>query len=92
MKRSYLFNRIFISKISKRNKNNLNQIVFKVSSCMTKQEIKHILEQLYRFKIKSINTILVEGKRKRSKHYFYKTARFKKAIITLESTELDASI
>ena len=92
MKRSYLLNNIFISKVSTRNKNNSNQLVFKVASCMTKHEIKHILESLYSFKVKSINTMLMEGKKKRSKHYFYKTPKFKKAIITLHSSNLDANI
>lgn len=84
-KRSYLLNHIFISKVSKRNKNNINQVVFKVPFCITKHEIKHILEHLYSFKVKSINTMLMEGKRKRSKHYFYRTPKFKKAIVTLNS-------
>lgn len=84
MKRSYLLNHVFISKLSKRNKDNLNQITFKVASSMTKHEIKHILVHLYSLKIKSINTMLMAGKKKRSKYSFYRTPRFKKAIVTLE--------
>ena len=59
---------------------------------MTKHEIKHILEHLYRFKVKSINTMLVEGKKKRSKSYIYRTSKFKKAIITLYNKNIDVNI
>ena len=83
MKRSYLLNNTFIFKPLVRNKLNLNQVMFKVSASMTKHEIKYILENLYNLKIKSINTILVQGKRKRSRYSLYRAPRFKKAIITL---------
>ena len=84
MKRSYLLNSIFISKPLKRNNDSANKIMFKVESYMTKHEIKHILEHLYKLRVQSINTILMPGKKKRSKYSFYRTSKFKKAIVTLK--------
>ena len=60
-----------------------NRYVFKVESTATKIEIKNAVEQLFKVKVKAVNTIVMHGKNKRAGRFEYKRSNWKKAIITL---------
>nr|MBQ4319030.1 50S ribosomal protein L23 [Clostridia bacterium] len=57
--------------------------VFEVMKCATKPEIADAVEELFKVKVKSVNTINMKSKPKRvGIHYGY-TSEWKKAIVTL---------
>jgi len=60
-----------------------NRYVFKVESSATKTEIKEAVEQLFKVKVKAVNTIVMHGKNKRAGRFEFKRSNWKKAIITL---------
>ncbi len=60
-----------------------NRYVFEVDSTATKPEIKTAVEQLFKVKVKAVNTLVMHGKNKRSGRFEYKRSNWKKAIITL---------
>jgi len=62
-----------------------NRYVFEVAASATKPEIKTAIEQLFKVKVKAVNTIVMHGKNKRSGRFEYKRSNWKKAIITLVS-------
>ncbi|KAL6056034.1 50S ribosomal protein L23 [Balamuthia mandrillaris] len=65
-----------------------NKYVFRVQPNLTKVELRNYLTQLYGVKIKKINTMNYEGKSKRGpRRNHYRTARYKKAIVTLYPEE-----
>ena len=57
--------------------------VFKVARDAGKIEIKKAIEEIFKVKVKSVNTINVKGKDKRMGVHVGKTAAYKKAIVTL---------
>ena len=60
-----------------------NRYVFEVSSDASKPEIKSAVEQLFKVKVKAVNTIVMHGKNKRAGRFEFKRSNWKKAIITL---------
>jgi len=62
-----------------------NRYVFEVAASASKPEIKTAIEQLFKVKVKAVNTIVMHGKNKRSGRFEYKRSNWKKAIITLVS-------
>ena len=60
-----------------------NRYVFKVEASASKTEIKAAIEQLFKVKVKAVNTIVMHGKNKRAGRFEYKRSNWKKAIITL---------
>ncbi len=60
-----------------------NQVIFQVAKRATKPEIKSAIEQLFKVKVKSVNTILTKGKTKRFKGRLSRRGDTKKAIVTL---------
>jgi large subunit ribosomal protein L23 len=60
-----------------------NRYVFEVDSTASKPEIKTAVEQLFKVKVKAVNTIVMHGKNKRAGRFEYKRSNWKKAIITL---------
>ena len=60
-----------------------NRYVFKVDPAATKTEIKEAIEQLFKVKVKAVNTIVMHGKNKRAGRFEFKRSNWKKAIITL---------
>ena len=60
-----------------------NRYVFEVEPSATKVEIKAAVEQLFKVKVKAVNTSMMHGKNKRSGKYNYKRSNWKKAVITL---------
>jgi large subunit ribosomal protein L23 len=61
-----------------------NKVVFKVSRTATKPQIKAAVEKLFDVKVKSVNTIVTEGKIKVFKGRLGQRSDVKKAIVTLE--------
>lgn len=61
-----------------------NQVMFRVAMTSTKPEIKAAIEQLFKVKVKAVNTLVAKGKVKRFRGVKGERADVKKAIITLE--------
>jgi large subunit ribosomal protein L23 len=61
-----------------------NEVTFKVPLDATKPMIKEAVENLFKVKVKSVNTIVQKGKMKRFRGLAYKKSDTKKAIVTLE--------
>jgi large subunit ribosomal protein L23 len=61
-----------------------NKIVFKVAKAATKPEIKEAVEKLFDVKVKSVNTLVRQGKVKVFKNRVGKQSDVKRAIVTLE--------
>ena len=60
-----------------------NQIVFAVDTRATKVDIRRAVEKLFGVDVKSVNTMIVAGKRRRTVHGTAKRSNWKKAIVTL---------
>jgi large subunit ribosomal protein L23 len=60
-----------------------NQVSFKVALDATKPEIKQAVEGLFNVKVKSVNTITVEGKTKMFRGRRGRRSDFKKAVVSL---------
>jgi large subunit ribosomal protein L23 len=65
-----------------------NQVVFTVPLTATKPQIKEAIEALFKVKVKAVNTILVEGKTKRTRGRVGQRSDFKKAIVTLKDGDM----
>ncbi len=61
-----------------------NQVVFRVSLDATKVAISKAVEELFKVKVKAVNTVRVKGKNKAFRGTRFKRSDFKKAIVTLE--------
>jgi large subunit ribosomal protein L23 len=61
-----------------------NQVVFRVSMDATKPKIAKAVAELFKVKVKGVNTITVKGKTKTARGRPYKRSNYKKAIVTLE--------
>lgn len=61
-----------------------NQIVFRVALDATKPAIAKAVADLFKVKVKAVNTIRVKGKKKLFRGKPYTKSDFKKAIVTLE--------
>ena len=61
-----------------------NQVVFRVSLGATKPAISKAVEELFKVKVKAVNTVRVKGKSKAFRGTKFKRSDFKKAIVTLE--------
>jgi large subunit ribosomal protein L23 len=69
-----------------------NKVVFKVRRDATKPQIKAAVEKLFDVKVKSVNTILTEGKVKVFKGRLGQRSDVKKAIVTLaEGQKIDVT-
>ncbi|MEC7830948.1 MAG: 50S ribosomal protein L23 [Pseudomonadota bacterium] len=61
-----------------------NKVVFKVSVKSNKRQIKRSVEEIFKVKVKSINTLRRKGKTTNFRNIKGKRKDFKHAIITLE--------
>ena len=61
-----------------------NKVVFKVRRNATKSQIKEAVEKLFDVKVKSINTLIRQGKKKAFKNKIGQLSDVKRAIVTLE--------
>ena len=59
-------------------------VVFEVSMVATKKDIKKAEEQLFKVKVKGVNTLIMKGKSKRFKGKMGKRKNIKKAYVMLE--------
>ena len=62
---------------------NDNKFVFEVEFSATKPIIKQAVEQLFKVKVESVNTMIVRGKMKRMGRYEGLRSNWKKAIVKL---------
>ena len=61
-----------------------NKVVFKVAGKATKPQIKEAVEKLFDVKVKSVNTLVREGKVRMFKNRRGQLSDVKRAIVTLE--------
>jgi large subunit ribosomal protein L23 len=61
-----------------------NKVVFQVAKTATKPQIKAAIEKLFDVKVKSVNTLVTEGKVKVFRGRLGQRSDVKKAIVTLE--------
>ncbi len=61
-----------------------NQVVFRVTLDATKPQIAKAVSELFKVKVKAVNTVVVKGKRKLARSKVYTRGDIKKAIVTLE--------
>ncbi len=59
--------------------------LFLVNKSANKIQIKQAVEQLYKVKVKNVNTFISLGKLKRVRYQLGRTPDFKKAIVTLKT-------
>ncbi|KAL4857731.1 50S ribosomal protein L23 [Chlorella vulgaris] len=59
----------------------LKELVFKTAPSVGKVEIKAFLESVYGLNVTKVNTLNVEGKKKRGKHGFFRRPDYKKAFV-----------
>jgi large subunit ribosomal protein L23 len=64
-----------------------NQVTFRVPLTATKPEIKLAVEQLFKVKVKAVNTLRQQGKVKRFRGKIGKRSDYKKAIVSLAEGE-----
>ena len=64
-----------------------NQVVFRVPLTATKPKIAAAVAELFKVKVKAVNTVTVKGKNKLARGKAYKRSDFKKAIVTLAEGE-----
>jgi len=62
----------------------LNKYVFLVAKAANKTEIKKAVQEIYKVKVESVNTVTVMGKKKRVRFAEGKKPDWKKAIVTLK--------
>lgn len=62
----------------------IGKYLFLVNKSSTKLEIKKAVEQIYKVKVATVNTLIAPGKLKRVRTIAGKTPDWKKAIVTLK--------
>ena len=62
----------------------LNKYVFQVEKQCNKLEIKDVIEEKFKVKVKKVNTLIVKGKRKAFRGTLGRRSDYKKAFVTLE--------
>lgn len=65
----------------------LNKYLFRVVKDANKLEIKKAVEEIYKVKVKSVNTLTIRGKKRRLRFKEGTTPDWKKAIVTLKEGE-----
>ena len=61
-----------------------NKVVFRVPLSATKKDIAEAVEELFKVKVKAVNTLRLKGKTKRFRGIEGKRDDVKKAVVTLE--------
>jgi large subunit ribosomal protein L23 len=59
--------------------------LFLVNNRANKIQVKRAVEELYKVKVKAVNTFISSGKLKRVRHQLGRTPDIKKAVVTLKS-------
>ncbi len=60
------------------------QYLFRVATTATKVDVKRAVEEIYKVKVESVNTVNVPGKLKRVRYRAGYTSDWKKAIVSLK--------
>ena len=68
-------------------KEDANQVVFRVQRDANKVQIRKAVEKLLGVQVTAVNTLLYRGKTKRMGRHFGKRANWKKAVVTLAGGE-----
>src|SRR6266550_3903911 len=69
-----------------------NQVIFRVTRSATKPEIAKAVEQLFKVKVKAVNTVRTKGKMKAFRGRRFQKSEVKKAIVTLvEGYQIDVT-
>lgn len=63
----------------------VNKYIFLVDKSSNKIEIKRAVEQIYKVKVKGVNTFISTGKLKRVRYQLGKTPDTKRAVVTLQA-------
>eukprot|EP00245_Coleochaete_scutata_P017949 TRINITY_DN9076_c0_g1_i1.p1 TRINITY_DN9076_c0_g1~~TRINITY_DN9076_c0_g1_i1.p1 ORF type:complete len:115 (-),score=24.14 TRINITY_DN9076_c0_g1_i1:185-529(-) len=63
---------------------NITQVAFRTIPSATKIEIRRVLESLYGLEIAKVDTLNMEGKKKRTPSGFVRRPDYKKAYVTLK--------
>ncbi len=67
-----------------------NRYAFEVAPQANKQEIRDAVQQLFKVKVRGVNTLMMHGKQKRVGQFQSKRTNWKKAIVTLaEGQKID---
>jgi large subunit ribosomal protein L23 len=62
----------------------LNQVVFEVALDANKYTVRDAVEKLFDVNVVNVNTLIMQGKRKRFGQNFGKRSNWKKAVVTLK--------
>jgi large subunit ribosomal protein L23 len=65
----------------------LNKYLFWVDPSANKIEVRKAVEDIYKVKVSSVNTLNVKGKPRRVRYTLGKTSGWKKAVVTLKQGE-----
>jgi len=87
MNQERLMNILLSPHVSEKSTNvaeNANQIVFKVATTATKQEIKAAVEMLFDVNVENVQVANVKGKTKRTQNGVGRRSNWKKAYIRLQ--------
>lgn len=69
-----------------------NQVVFRVPHDATKPQIKKAVEELFKVKVKGVNTLVTKGKKKMFRGRMGQRSDVKKAVVTLhEGSTIDVT-
>ena len=69
-----------------------NKYLFWVEKSANKIEIRKAIQDIYKVKVDSVNTLMMRGKSKRVRYAIGKTPDWKKAIVTLaEGNKIDVT-
>lgn len=63
------------------------QYLFLVNKTANKIQIRKAVEEIYKVKVKAVNTLIAAGKLKKVRYQLGKTPDFKEAIVTLKKGE-----
>ena len=64
-----------------------NQVAFRVDRRANKVQVKEAVEKIFKVKVKSVNIMNVQGKKRRMGRFVGKRADWKKAVVTLHPGE-----
>jgi len=65
----------------------LVKYLFLVDKSSNKIQVKRAVEEIYKVKVKNVNTFIAPGKLKRVRHQLGKTPDLKRAVVTLKKGE-----
>jgi large subunit ribosomal protein L23 len=71
----------------------LNKYLFLVQYGSNKIQIKQAVEEIYKVKVRDVNTVIFRGKMKRVRYQVGKVPDFKRAIVTLKAgSKIDTAV